>query len=545
MNNWTIGRRVTFGFAAVILIALCVSIYAFLRLDGIQVRANELGSDSFPGQAAMGQIEYLAEQEMLLAIEHTASEDPQEKLRFETEIKSARDKIATLFTHAENSVITAHERELFQAIQNKRAASDASLDEVLKLSRSAKGKEAAALVQEKTFPLFSVFIDAIDADLNFDKVNAENAIKYLNESVSSSKLVLAIGIAISVLLAGVICYFIVQAINQPLARIVEVMEQVRNANFTGRLNLQRKDEFGLLGEGFNRMSDDLTALVGQVQKSALQLTTSVTEIAATSKQQQATTTEVAATTTEVGATSKEIAATSKELLKTITEVTGVAEQTANLAGNGQAGILRMEETMRHVMDAAGSINAKLAVLNEKAGNINQVVTTITKVADQTNLLSLNAAIEAEKAGEYGRGFAVVATEIRRLADQTAIATYDIEQMVKEMQSAVSAGVMGMDKFSEEVRRGVQEVQQVSGQLAQIIQQVQALTPRFEAVNEGMQSQVTGAQQISEALTQLTEAAQQTAESLRQSNTAIGQLNATANDLRTGVSRFQLQSATAA
>ncbi len=118
-------------------------------------------------------------------------------------------------------------------------------------------------------------------------------------------------------------------------------------------------------------------------------------------------------------------------------------------------------------------------MNEKTGNINSVVTTITKVADQTNLLSLNAAIEAEKAGEYGLGFGVVAMEIRRLADQTAVATYDIEKMVKEMQSAVSAGVMGMDKFSEEVRRGVEEVRQVSAQLAQIIHQVQALTPRFQ------------------------------------------------------------------
>ena len=187
--------------------------------------------------------------------------------------------------------------------------------------------------------------------------------------------------------------------------------------------------------------------------------------------------------------------------------------------------------MRQVMEAAGSINAKLAVLNEKAGNINQVVTTITKVADQTNLLSLNAAIEAEKAGEYGRGFAVVATEIRRLADQTAVATYDIEQMVKEIQSAVSAGVMGMDKFSEEVRRGMQEVQQVGGQLSQIIQQVQALAPRFEAVNEGMQAQATGAEQISQALTQLSEAAQQTVESLRQSNQAIDELNQAAAGMR--------------
>ena len=164
------------------------------------------------------------------------------------------------------------------------------------------------------------------------------------------------------------------------------------------------------------------------------------------------------------------------------------------------------------------------MLNEKAGSITQVVTTITKVADQTNLLSLNAAIEAEKAGEYGRGFAVVATEIRRLADQTAVATYDIEQMVKEIQSAVSAGVMGMDKFSEEVRRGMQEVQQVGDQLSQIIQQVQALAPRFESVNEGMQAQATGAEQITQALAQLGDAVHQTVESLRESNHVIDGLN---------------------
>src|SRR5262249_43316335 len=153
----------------------------------------------------------------------------------------------------------------------------------------------------------------------------------------------------------------------------------------------------------------------------------------------------------IGATAKEISATSKELVRTMDDLATVADQSAALAGSGQTSLTRMEDTMRQVVAAAGSVNAKLAVLNEKAGNIGKVVTTITKVADQTNLLSLNAAIEAEKAGEYGRGFSVVATEIRRLADQTAVATLDIEQMVKEIQSAVSAGVMSMDKFSEEVR----------------------------------------------------------------------------------------------
>ena len=182
---------------------------------------------------------------------------------------------------------------------------------------------------------------------------------------------------------------------------------------------------------------------------------------------------------------------------------------------------------------------KLEILNEKANNINTVVTTINKVADQTNLLSLNAAIEAEKAGEYGFGFSVVAKEIRRLADQTAVSTLDIEQMVKEMQSAVSAGVMSMEKFSEQVKRSVENVNQVSAQLGLIIDQVQTLTPRFESVHQSMHFQTQGAQQINQAMMQLNESAQQTVESLRQSNSAIDRLNDAANSLQLGVTKFKV------
>jgi methyl-accepting chemotaxis protein WspA len=297
-----------------------------------------------------------------------------------------------------------------------------------------------------------------------------------------------------------------------------------------------------LGHALSNMAGRLSGLLTDVHRSGIQVNTSVNEIAASAREQEATATEVAAATTEIAATSREIAATSQELVRTMGEVFTAAEDSAALAGQGQAGLTRMEATMRQVMDASSSINTKLAVLNEKAGNINHVVTTITKVADQTNLLSLNAAIEAEKAGEYGRGFAVVATEIRRLADQTAVATYDIDRMVKEIQSAVAAGVMGMDKFSDEVRRGMHEIEVVSGQLTQIIQQVQALAPRCESVSEGMQAQATGAGQITEALAQLSDAAQQTIQSLRQSTIAIDGLNQAATSMHGGVSRFKLAAA---
>lgn len=411
------------------------------------------------------------------------------------------------------------------------------------LLKAFEQEDTAALAEIQRSQLFQA-IDPVVAEL---KVLVGAQLKEAEQSNNQTEgrfilfesapgVIVLLGILVSALAA----YFLIRAINDPLQRLIGHMDAMRGGDFTGRLQLRQQDEFGLLAGGLNRMGEDLAHLVGQVQRSGVQVGSSTTQVAAIARQQQAPAHEMAATTSEIGATATEIAATSKELLKTIGDVASTAEQTAHLAETGQAELGQMETTMRQIMDAAGTISSKLGILNEKAGNINTVVTTITKVADQTNLLSLNAAIEAEKAGEYGRGFSVVASEIRRLADQTAVATCDIEQMVKEMQAAVAAGVMGMDKFAEEVRSGVEDVRRGSSRQTQIIQAVQALRPRFDLVNEGMQSQTAGAQQISEALTQLSDSTRQTVESLRQLNQAMDQLHEASHGLQDGVARFKVR-----
>lgn len=199
----------------------------------------------------------------------------------------------------------------------------------------------------------------------------------------------------------------------------------------------------------------------------------------------------------------------------------------------------MDDTMQNMVSATSAIASKLAALSEKASGINGVLVTIVKVADQANLLSRNAAIEAESAGEVGRGFAVVAGEIRRLADQTAVSTWDIEQMLKEIQSAVSASVMGMDKFSEEIRRSVCEVIDVSKQLSGVMNQVPRLVPQFDAVLQGMQSQAASAMQISQTMGQLDDASQHTLDSLKASSQAVQQLQYAAGSLQSSVANFNV------
>jgi methyl-accepting chemotaxis protein WspA len=346
-------------------------------------------------------------------------------------------------------------------------------------------------------------------------------------------------ILLVIIIGALISFFLARLLKKSLAIAVTAAEKVSAGDLTNKLEVHSDDEIGKLISTFRTMTNNLNSLISQVQHSGIQITTSTTQIAASGKELEAAVTQQVASTNEVVATAQNIANNSEELVKTMDEVTNLSQSTAIATRGGQKDLIQMQTTIRKLAESTRSISSKLGIISEKANNINSIVTTITKVADQTNLLSLNAAIEAEKAGEYGLGFSVVAREIRRLADQTAVATLDIESMVKEMQSAVSTGVMEMDKFSKEVTRSVEDVGKISQQLGDIIEQVQSLTPRFEIVSQGMESQSHSAQQISESMLQLREASLQTADALRETNTALEQLNDAAQNLREETSRFKV------
>jgi methyl-accepting chemotaxis protein WspA len=319
--------------------------------------------------------------------------------------------------------------------------------------------------------------------------------------------------------------------------LLDVVSSAARGDLTGKVAIRGEDAIGRLGEGLATMFGNLRSLINNVQRAGIQVTTSATQIAASARQQEATGVEQAQTSVEVLSTTREISANTAQLLRTMEEATEVADYTTNATAEAQDNLQRMDQTMQQMVAATDSIGAKLAALSEKASTINSVLTTITKVADQTNILSLNAAIEAEKAGEAGRGFSVVASEIRRLADQTSVSTWDIEQMLKDMQSAVSASVMGMDKFAEEIRRSVGEARRVGEQLSGMMDQVRKLSPRFDLVLQGMQSQAVGASQITETMMQLSDASQQTVDSLKATSEAVHQLQYAAGDLQQSVASF--------
>ena len=522
MRTWTIRTKIEASFALVITAMAVMAAFAYYQLDRIDRQSSDMRNDSLPELSYSAQLladlkeDFSVSQEIATRQKSSDHDVLLAEIRAShADIDDAIGKYGAIATKEEADRLEEAKKLLadYRSVQQRMLKAITDLEGLPQgvssdAQRIALAEQALVLLRDQFHPSYDRIRDAVQDMVNSSRDAAERSAEAITGEVVSAKAGILISIAVGLALALVCGFLLLRAVTRPLNWLTGIMDRIGAGDFTQRI--ERSDEFRALGESFNRIAE----LFGNVQ---------------------ATSSEIAAASTEIGATSKQISATSRDLVSTMGEVATVAEGTAALAGDGQTGLSRMESTMNQVVQAASSINAKLSILNEKAGNINQVVTTITKVADQTNLLSLNAAIEAEKAGEFGRGFAVVASEVRRLADQTAVATYDIEQMVKEIQSAVSAGVMGMDKFSEEVRRGIDDVHEVGRQLSQIIEQVQALVPRFETANEGMQAQAVGAEQITEAILQLTESAQQTAESLRRSRHSLNQQAVASSSHRGGAS----------
>ncbi len=299
------------------------------------------------------------------------------------------------------------------------------------------------------------------------------------------------------------------------------------------------DETGQLLRDVSHMTQSLRSIVEQVKDAGHELAATSRDLATAESHQEEAINSLGASTTEAAAASREISVTGRELLATMDDVASVANDTAAVADAGRENLAGVGETMHHLEQSTAEFGRRLALIRQRAEDINMVITTITKVADQTNLLSINAAIEAEKAGDYGQGFIVVAREIRRLADQTAVATLDIERIVEQMQQAVGDGVAEMERFAHEVTAGVDRVHGISGQFADVIGKVHGLSTRFDQVNEGMRAQVSGAQQIAEALVTLTDGSRAAADALQEFQGASRQMSRAVEGLNESVSRFHL------
>lgn len=344
--------------------------------------------------------------------------------------------------------------------------------------------------------------------------------------------------------AAVIAASLARGVEQPLTEAASAAEAIAGGDLERQVMLGGRDGQGRLLAAFAALQHALATLVDRIRSSARRFTAVEADTQAALAGQERAVGGFSNATQEISAAVSQISATSEQLLEATGSVMEVARDAAGVADEGREGLERMTASMQRLDDAMNAFTRKLATISQRASGITAVVTTIAKVAEQTNLLSVNATIEAEKAGESGRGFRIVAQEIRRLADQTALATKDIERMVRDMQAAVAGGTMEMDRFRNEVSGRIGEVAEVSAKLGRVIEPVQSVTRALEQVHESMESQSQGARQIREAMESLRADAADSASAVKVFSGSLAELRAAITELSAEAERFGEERGTA-
>jgi methyl-accepting chemotaxis protein len=319
----------------------------------------------------------------------------------------------------------------------------------------------------------------------------------------------------------------------------ETASQLASGDLAVRAQIKSNDELGIIGLSFNQIADTLQSAMSKVRSCSQSLTSASAELRANAEQIAAGSEQVAAQAATAATAGEEMAATSNDIASNCTMAVKSSDHAGNTATNGAAVVQQTIDGMARIAGKVRESARTVESLGSRSEQIGQIIGTIEDIADQTNLLALNAAIEAARAGEQGRGFAVVADEVRALAERTTRATREIGEMIKTIQGETKNAVVAMEEGVREVERGTADAARSGQALQDILVQVNEVTGQINQIATAAEEQTATTSEISFNMQRITEVVQETAGSSQMTAAAAGHLSELAGQLQGIVDGFRL------
>ena len=318
--------------------------------------------------------------------------------------------------------------------------------------------------------------------------------------------VLVVAFIISIFLSQWLCQ---RQISKPIEDLLDTMEQVsKNEDFSLRANKHANDEIGQLVVGFNDMLNQIYQMIQHIQKAVNQLSTTTENIVTASQTQAAGAAQQSASITQTVAAVEESATQSGQISERSNQVAELAEQSLTTVQEGQRTVNQVIESMDSIMEAATRSSQQVATLDQKSKAIEEVVALINNIASRTDLISLNAEIEAVNAGEFGKGFTVVANEVRNLAERTQDATQQIKELTQEINAEIETSIEASTQSTDQVNRGVELVKQTGVVLDTIINTVNQTAEAAAIIDHSTKQQQSAAEQLVSAMGDIDSVAQE-------------------------------------
>lgn len=399
--------------------------------------------------------------------------------------------------------------------------------------------EALQFAKESVAPLYEqpaqVVTSLVDANVKESKATYEGDMASYRRAFVGMVVVVVVAILLALVGGGAIA----ASISRPLNAVLDILSRVASGDLTARAEVNTHDEMGILSREVNTTAEKMNEIIGHVIQNASQVTAAATQLHATAIQMSTGAEEVAQQAATVATASEEMAATSAEIAQNCTMAAESSRHANAQAATGSSVVQETLTVMNRIADRVRSSSQAVGSLGARSDQIGEIVGTIEDIADQTNLLALNAAIEAARAGEQGRGFAVVADEVRALAERTTNATKEIAQMIKAIQGETKGAVTSMEEGVVEVEKGTSDAAMSGEALQAILEQIGGVTMQVSQIATASEQQTATTCEISENIRQITDVVQHTARGAEESAQAAEQLAKLAEDLQSLVGQFKL------
>ncbi|MCX5815760.1 MAG: methyl-accepting chemotaxis protein [Proteobacteria bacterium] len=435
-----------------------------------------------------------------------------------------------------SKAVTPEEKKIFQTASEQLAEYKKPVEGVIDLSTSGDVSSATMFMgtaDDKFQTLNKNLQELLDLENKLSKGSYEFSLKVFNRSLVVMAIVLCIAIALSLFIS----IGMSRLILAPIKKTIEVMEYIAQGDLTKRVDILSRDEIGEMGNHFNSFVERLHETIMKVAESSNKVTSATNTLNSSAEQMAAAVEEAATQVNSVATASEEMSTTSSEIAQNCLMVAKSADKANTSAESGEIIVRKTVATMNQIKEMvkqSARINQKLG---ERSDQIGPVVGLINDIADQTNLLALNAAIEAARAGEHGRGFAVVADEVRKLAERTTEATKEIAQTIQAMQLETKSAVTSMEEGVREVEAGSEEAKKSGDALKDILMQISTVTTEVNQIAVASEEQTATTNEIANNIQQISEVMQQTARNIQENADAAAQLANLSKDLQKSIGQF--------